>query len=229
MPRLTLGELIQRDPSLAGLRIDLPASSVPAERRARTTLHHLADVGQRVTFLPDASRTPELGDEERQRTYVVKATIGAGEEQFVRLTTPDGLVEVGWFQAKQLAPARAPQPTRTTQQEDEMQNTENETDIEQKAAGFAERVTPLSRGRTLRDAINLATTQDAEGAGAYRAAGVGADTLDAEDGTSVLSLSVRPNETFDQLAQRYASEKNVNLRDAIREVGKARPDLAAAR
>jgi len=226
MASLTLGELIQRDPRLAGLRIDLPASSVPAERRARTTVHHLADVGQRVTFLPDASRTPELGDEERQRTYVVKATIGAGEEQFVRLTTLDGLVEVGWFQAKQLAPARAPQPTRTTQQEDDMQTTE--TDLEQKAEAFAARVTALSKGRTLRDAMNLAQTQDAEGAEAYRLAGTGAEQVEAEP-APVLSLSARTGETFDALALRYATEHGVSLRQAVHEVGTARPDLAAQR
>jgi hypothetical protein len=225
MASLTLSELIQRDPSLAGLRIDLPASSVPAERRARTTVHHLADVGQRVTFLPDASRTPELGDEERQRTYVVKATIGAGEEQFVRLTTLDGLVEVGWFQAKQLAPARAPQPTRTTQQEDDMQTTD--TDLEQKAEAFTARVTALSKGRALRDAINLATTQDAEGAEAYRLAGIGAEPADAAP--VPMCLSARTGESFDALALRYASEHGVSLRQAAHEVGKARPDMAAAR
>lgn len=90
-------------------------------------------------------------------------------------------------------------------------------------------VTALSKGRTLRDAISLATTQDAEGAAAYRAVGVGADTSDAEDSTSVLSLSVRPNETFDALALRYATEHGVPLRQAVHEVGKARPDMAAAR
>ncbi len=226
MASLTLSELIRRDPSLAGLPIDLPASSVPAERRARATVHHLADVGQRVTFLPDASRTPELGDEERQRTYVVKATIGAGEEQFVRLTTVDGLVEVGWFQATQLAPARAPQSTRTTQQEDDMQTTD--TDLEQKAAAFTARVTALAKGRSLRDAINLATMQDAESAAAYRLAGIGAETVNAEP-EPVLLLSARPGESFDALAQRYASERSISLRDAIRAVSLARPDLAASR
>lgn len=230
MASLTLSQLIHRDPSLAGLRIDLPASSVPAERRARATAHHLADVGQHVTFLPDASRTPELGDEERQRTYLVKATSGAGEEQFVRLTTVDGLVEVGWFQAKQLAPARAPQPERATQEDSTMQDTKaTETDIERQAAAFAERVTTLSKGRSLRDAINLATTQDAEGAAAYRAVGVGVDTSDTEGGAAVVSLSVRPNESFDALASRYATEHGVSLRQAVHEVGMARPDMAAAR
>ena len=36
-------------------------------------------------------------------------------------------------------------------------------------------------------------------------------------------------ETFDQLAQRYAAEKHVTLRQAIHEVGRLRPDLAEGR
>lgn len=196
---------------------------------------HLAELGQRVTFLRDAERTPELTDEERRQTFVIKTTVGDGENQFVRLATLDGR-EFGWFRVTQLAPAdaaqkeqRSPVPERTTSEDTTMQDTKTtKADIEQKAAAFAARVTGLSKDRPLRDAIILATAQDAEGAEAYRLHGVGAEAGE-EAAAPVLNLSARSGESFDQLAQRYALEKGVSLRQAIHDVGKARPDLAAAR
>jgi len=184
---------------------------------------HLAELGQRVTFQPDAERTPELTDEERRATFVVKSTIGGGDDQFVRLATLDGR-EFGWFRASaQLAPAPAAEDTT-------MQDTKTtETDIEQKAAAFAARVTALSKNRPLRDAISLATAQDAEGAEAYRLAGIGAEPVEAAPAPASINLSVREGETFDALAMRYANEHGVSLRQAVHEVSKARPDLAAAR
>jgi hypothetical protein len=41
--------------------------------------------------------------------------------------------------------------------------------------------------------------------------------------------SVRPGETFDAVVERYAAEHRVSLREAVHAVGRARPDLAAAR
>ncbi len=205
------------------------ALRVPADRRARTrTVHHLAELGQRVTFRPDAERTPELSDEERRQTFIVKSTIGAGEDQFVRLTRPDG-TEFGWFRvSNQLAPAPAPQPERTTQEDNTMQDTKT-TDIEQQAAQFARRVAQkFALVRDWATAFTLAQDEDESGAEAYRRAGIGADTLEPEP-PPVLSLSARPNESFDDLATRYAIEKGVSLREAVREVGRARPDLAAGR
>ena len=102
-----------------------------------------------------------------------------------------------------------------------------DTDIQQKATAFAARVAALSNGRTLRDAISLATTQDAEGAAAYRLAGIGAEPV--SNAPAPISLSARAGESFDALALRYANERGVSLRQAVHEVSKARPDLAAAR
>jgi phage I-like protein len=183
---------------------------------------HLAELGQHVSFLADATRTPELTDEERRQTLVVKTIDG----EFVRLAKRDG-TEFGWFKSEtQLAPA--PATERTTQENTTMQDTKTtENDIEQKAAAFAARVAALSNGRTLRDAISLATTQDAEGAIAYRLAGIGAEP--ANDTPTPISLSARAGESFDALALRYANEQGVSLRQAVHEVGKARPDLAAVR
>ena len=111
-----------------------------------------------------------------------------------------------------------------------MQETKTtETGIEQKAAAFADRVTALSKDRPLRDAISLATAQDAEGAECYRLAGLGAAPVKEAPAPVSINLSVREGETFDALVLRYANERGVSLRQAVREVGKARPDLAAAR
>jgi len=183
---------------------------------------HLAELGQRVTFKPDAERTPELTDEERRQTFIIKAAVGAGDDQFVRLATVDGR-EFGWFQASaQLAPAPATENTT-------MHDTKT---TEQKAAAFAARVAELSKGCTLRDAISLATSQDAEGAEAYRLAGVGAEQVEAAPAPASINLSVREGEAFDDVAMRYYREhrgQGVTIREAVRAVSLARPDLAAAR
>lgn len=101
------------------------------------------------------------------------------------------------------------------------------TDLEKKAAAFAQRVIDLSNGRTLRAAIDLAEAQDREGAESYRLAGIGAKA--ATPPAPVLTLSAQPGDSFDAMVMRYASERGVGLREAIREVGKARPDLVAGR
>jgi len=205
-------------PALAGVHLhaalrDLVASPVVT----------LAERGQHVTFQPDAERTPELTDEERQQTFVVKTVDG----EFVRLARLNG-TEFGWFKTEmQLAPA--PAPERATE-DTTMQDTKTtETDIEKKAAAFAARVAELSRSRTPLDAISLAMAQDAEGAEAYRLAGIGAAKVEAAPASTSINLSVREGETFDALAMRYAHEHGVSLRQAVREVGKARPDLAVTR
>jgi hypothetical protein len=192
---------------------DAPTTTAPV---------HLAELGQRVTFQPDAERTPELSDEERRATFIVKTVDG----EFVRLARLNG-TEVGWFKSEtQLAPA--PAPERTTEEDTTMQDTKTtETDIAQKAAAFADRVTALSNGRTQREAMSLAQMQDPEGAEAYRLAFGGGKRVDAAPAT--ISLSAREGESFDALAMRYANEHGVSLRQAVREVGAARPDLAAAR
>ena len=111
-----------------------------------------------------------------------------------------------------------------------MQDTKTtDTDIEKKAAAFKARVEQLSKGRDPLAAIHLAMAQDAEGAEAYRLAGIGAEQVEATPAPTSINLSVREGETFDALAMRYAHEHGVTLRQAVHEVSKARPDLATAR
>jgi hypothetical protein len=190
-----------------------------------TATVQLAEVGQRVSFIDDPEHTPELTDEERTHTFIVKATFGEGDEQFVRLTTVDG-AEFGWFRTPQLAPADAP---RTQEDDPRPEDKEMETmsDVISAAANFGNRVKALvASGRHVREAIDLASAEDKAGAHAYRLAHLGSVTPTPEP---VISLSVRPGESFDELVTRYASEKGVPLRRAISEVGLALPDLARAR
>jgi phage I-like protein len=90
------------------------------------------------------------------------------------------------------------------------------------AAQFERRVLALSKNHEGHAAIRMATTHDPDGAEAYRLAGIGARRTEIE---SVESLS----ESLDQVAQRYATENQVSLREAVHAVGKARPDLVAVR
>jgi hypothetical protein len=202
------------------------ALSVPAGAAPATRAISLAELGQRVAFNPDSEHTPELTDDERRQTFVVKSTIGAGDDQFVRLAALDGL-EFGWFRVSQLVPAPAATPEVT--QENTAMNDRLTGVIEARAVAFAERVRALSRDRPARDAISLATVQDTEGAEAYRLAGIGAKVVQEELARGAVSLSVVKGESFDALAMRYAVERGISLRAAIHEVGKARPDLALAR
>jgi hypothetical protein len=96
------------------------AQSQSQPRRKR--LLHLAEVDQRVTFNPDAELTPELTPKERQGVYVIKAIVGEGEDQFVRLQTPDGTEFYGWYRVNQLAPSPPPTDARPHATEDEGAN-----------------------------------------------------------------------------------------------------------
>jgi hypothetical protein len=203
---------------------DLAMTAIPAQRPT-PTVRHLAEIGQHVSFVTDGERTPELTDEERAQTLLVKSTVGDGDDQFVRLTRLDG-TEFGWFRVTQLEPATAPQreqnsplPKQTVQEETML------SDIETRAAAFLGR---LPKNYTAEDVVSLSRQFPEEGE-AYRLAGVGAEIDTETEPASVLSLSARPGESFDALATRYAIEKNVSLREAVHAVAVARPDLAAAR
>ena len=183
---------------------------------------HLAEVGQRVTFKDDTTVNPELSAEERGETYHVKEIDGEGDHQFVRLTMVDGTTKMGWFRVDQLDPADAPQKEENSPMP---KNTQEQSDTIKAATRFAEVV--KQRGGTA-GAILLASNEDPDGAEAYRLVGLGITPL--PEAEPVVSLSVKPGaESFDQLAQRYAAEKNVPLREAVHEVGRLRPDLAEAR
>jgi hypothetical protein len=196
---------------------------------------NLASVGQRVSFVDDAERTPELTAEERTQTFLVKSTVGEGDDQFVRLTRLDG-AEAGWFKASQLLPAPAPPQAHEGLLLDRTQeDTMPQTDIEKLAAQFSLTVTrKFQDTRNWVHAFHLAQVEDeratgGKGAEAYRVAGMGAQMADEDPVPAPLNLAVRPGESFDELAMRYATEKGVSLREAVHEVGRARPDLVAAR
>jgi hypothetical protein len=195
------------------------------------------EVGQTVTFVEDPTLIPEVSDDERRQTYVVKATLGEGDDAMARLKSADSDQELGWFRVNQLRAADAPakeknsplpkQPAKTPS--DQTQEEYVSDDTFKKAAAFTAAVKQYeANGLTPRDAFVLAQHRDESGALAYRMQGIGTEAVD-EDAPPVLNLSVRSGESFDHLAQRYALEKGVSLRVAIHEVGKARPDLAAAR
>ena len=83
------------------------ATGIPPQEASVQTFH-LAKIGDRVSFIDDSIKVPELTDNERTDTYVVKAVVDANDQQFVRLETVDGGKEFGWFAVDQLAPAAAP-------------------------------------------------------------------------------------------------------------------------
>jgi hypothetical protein len=79
----------------------------PSQEHSMTRSFHLASIGDNVSFIEDDTKTPELTPKERADTFVVKAVVDAGDQQFVRLETLDGGKEFGWFVADQLGPAPA--------------------------------------------------------------------------------------------------------------------------
>jgi hypothetical protein len=213
MQALTLGT-----PALAGVHLHAALRDLVA-----APVVNLAELGQHVSFLPDAERTPELTDEERGQTFVVKTTIGDGDNQFMRLARLDG-TEFGWFRMNQLAPAPAQEAERTTE-EKTMLDTTKTTDIEQKAAAFLRR---LPKDYTAADVVNLSRQYPDEGE-AYRLAGIGATQVEATPVPTPINLSVREGETFDDAVTRYANEKGVRLAVAAHAVAVAAPELAARR
>lgn len=124
-----------------------------------------------------------------------------------------------------LEPARPPK--KTTQEEKIMSQ---QTDNEQRAAQFVNRVSKaFANTRDWAKAFNLAQREDPAGAEAYRLAALGEVETEPSNSVPVFALSAKPGETFDDLAIRFAREKGVSLRNAIREVSTLRPDLAATR
>jgi len=207
------------------------------------------DIGQRVMIAPGQARTQdEIGG-----TFEITEVVGDGANAFVTIKDANG-VPHKWFRATELLPASAtpanpiqpnlepapgtpapgapkantpggvpaakahPMPPDRPQQD------------QKAAAAFADRVTQkFALVRDWTKAFTLAQDEDESGAEAYRALGVGATVSTEAEPAPVLSLSARGGETFDALAQRYASEKSVSLREAVRAVSLARPDLAAIR
>ena len=112
-----------------------------------------------------------------------------------------------------------------------MQDTKTtETDLEQQAAQFSARVTQHFKNTgDWTKAFDLAQREDSAGAEAYRLAGGGGQRVEATPAPTAINLSVREGDTFDDVAQRYANEHGVTLRQAVHAVSKAHPDLAAAR
>jgi hypothetical protein len=189
-----------------------------------TTVQHLAESGQRVSFVDDPKLVPEVSDDERRQTFIVTATVGAGNDQFTRLASLDGH-ERGWFRAQQLAPARAETTAERPPMEEAPMTSSDQTTL---AEQFEQHVVSLTAdGRSARDALQAAALEHPAGAEAYRLCGIEAET--ADDGpTGPVHLSVRDGESFDALCLRYSHEAGVPLRQAVHVVGLAHPALAAA-
>lgn len=210
-------------PALAGVHLHAALRDLVA-----VPAINLSEVGQRVTFIENEEATPELSPQERAQVFVVTAVGGGtGDNAFVKLKTADSGKPYGWYPLKVLAPAPASAPERTTEENTTMQDVKT---TEQKAAAFEARVnqTFASVGDWTQ-AFTLAQREDAEGAEAYRLARGGGSRMETVSTPASINLSVREGETFDALATRYANEHGVSLRQAVREVSAARPDLAAAR
>lgn len=185
---------------------------------------NLAEVGQRVKFNPDDEDTvPELRPEERGLSFEIKGV--KRDATFVKIATLDGK-PYGWYHEDSFVPDDAPR-----KQEDGPMPNQKEidmSDINAAAARFEKSVNDrVAGGQSPRDAISLAQDQDEAGAKAYLLRGTGTEVTPEPE--TVVSLTARDGEGFDELCTRYASERNVPLRDAIHAVGVARPDLAEAR
>ncbi len=198
------------------------ALSLPAETKAAL---HLAEVGQRLTFIENEEATPELSAQDRAQVFVVMAIGGGtGDDAFVKLKTAEGGQPFGWYPVKVLAPA--PAPGRTTEEKTNMQT---EANLEQLAAQFSTRVEEHYKNTgDWAKAFDLAQREDSVGAEAYRLAGGGGQRVEVMPAPTAINLSAKPGETLNDVAQRYANEHGVLLKKAVHEVSKARPDLAAA-
>jgi hypothetical protein len=205
--------------------VDEP-KNIPTKSTDPDTVVNLAEVGQRVMVKPDARTTDEVVGV----SFEVAEVVGDGDDAFVSVKDANGLVHK-WFRATELVPASpppgsdSPLPNKTIKEE-RMPH----TDVELRAGRFALNV--KQRFEECRDwlkAFELEAAVNPDGAECYRRAGVSAIEPESTEPLPVLSLSVRVGETFDELATRYAVERNVPLREAIRTVGLARPELAAAR
>ena len=183
----------------------------------------MTELDQVVSFKLDAEVTPELTPEERAQSFRVKATIGQGDDQFVRLTTIDNK-EFGWFRVNQLRPADAPEKkeensmsTKTAVKmsaTDELISLANAIAVEHPEMSLADAYMEAGRRR-----VDLAEARRTE-------IGVVESTDDESNSAVPVSLSVRDGETFDALCLRYADEKQISLRQAIPIVSAAHPKLA---
>jgi hypothetical protein len=203
--------------------------AITAPATAPSITLYLAEIGQRVSFIDDPELTPELTGEERAQVYEVKSCVGAGDDQFVRLTLNGH--DFGWYRANQLNTARKAQtsslPKDTTQEKTTMQKTSN---LAEKAAAFDERVMARSKTMSLHDAIRIEGMHDAEGAEARRLIGLGAELVPESEAAVVLALaSDAQDQSFDQMVASHADRHGVSLREAVHAVAMARPDLAATR
>ena len=181
---------------------------------------HLAEVGQRVGFSPDAEVTPELSDLERSQTFLVKSAIGAGDDQFLRLTTVDG-VEFGWFRATQIAPA----PNKHTKKGNPMpKNTKPDTDVQTALSQIAA-ARGIDLNTNLRAAVRLIDESTAAGYLEQFDSGATKPEPEAERPANIHNLTRNGEERFDQLVLRVAAERRIELHAAIKICREAFPAL----
>lgn len=190
-------------PAIAGVHLSVALRDLVA---AEDGAVHLAELGQRVSFKDDGEQTPELTDDERRRTFIVKSIIGEGDDQFVRL-----------------AANANPIPPDQQQQEDATMHAKNADDELIRLASTIEREQGISR----REATIEAGRRRSDLVDARHAEIRGEPTDDAETQARPL-INLRAGESFIALCQRTADERQINLAAAIKLVGQAHPTLAEA-
>lgn len=195
----------------------------------------LSEIGQRVSFHEDPSRTPEVPDEWRGQTLEVVSIIGDGDDAFLRLKTLDGQVR-GWFRVDQLGPAsaEAAQPKPFTKEKsivtENLKATVQEHSLSaqtlQLSARFEARNAELrASGLLPADAWTKATAEMPDARDAYRRVHLGADIDPTPAPVGTINLSVRSHETPAALVARVATEMGLTHRAAARVVAAARPNL----
>jgi hypothetical protein len=208
--------------------------ALPVTRAARAPqLRDCADVGQTVTFLDDPEAVPELSNEERGQTLVVKSAVGEGDDQFVRLTTLGG-AEFGWFRSTQLSPASAAGDGPEFAPESPLPDAEPEvtsmSTSQQMALAerFQQTVARHRRaGATASAALHLSSVEDPTGALAWREIGLlGEAVADAPVEPSTPPGAPDPTGFEGQVARLMA--QGLDARAAVRAVGLADPGAAHA-
>jgi hypothetical protein len=200
---------------------DFALSQMPAD------VVNLAEVGQRVMIAPGFARTQdEVGG-----TFEITEVVGEGEDAFVALGDASG-VPHKWFRASELLPASATpaqpvQPNLAPGQKKEKQMSTTK-DAGQTILARAQQL--VADGQLdLSAAVKQAAAEDEASTAAYleafSAAAVRPEPIAAP---VVINLHRRPDEGFVELVGRVQQERRIDLRDAIRVVSQAHPDLAEA-
>ena len=215
---------------------DLAVTETGRTRREQT----MAKIGDKVSFIDDPIKVPELTPKEMKDTYVVKAVVDGTDGQFVRLETESGK-EFGWFSTDQLAPA--PAPKKTENPPVPMEPVVPTTPAEQVAQMSANtRLLDLSKSYAHTHQMSLSRAVIAVSA-QYREL---ADTYLEESRTEESRTAVEPAPAVPpaqplslrrdadagsqllSLARTIAMERGISLSEATKLASRQRPEVAAA-